>query len=408
MALNDRRIYHTEVSQNLKRRMFMGLEPSSQKVMGLNKALGDERSGHKYLYRKKNFKTGKWDYYYKTPEGKIVVNQEKPAHGATEFEKPYGTGAKKEQADPKVGTVKNIATAMGFASVEKVEHQSDGSVHVHGKNKKGQSVGARIPADMMKIAMGEEEKPEPKKDIDQETQEIMDIEKELGRAEKPEQKKKPGFHSIARVKETPHGRITMEVRRLKNSDESIDKKDAEDFESVAMSLKEGNNRSAKYSYNNMDTLARDNFVEIYTNNYKDTEAVGELATKLNIEFNRDAIKRAYGVDIKQKSQDKPESGKPIPPAEMSKLKKTIWDKHPSSFSKKPESFEDAVTGHPISADAETSQKLGRLKTFKMNSVPQVNPEGASETDLYIIENKGKKYLVDPQGYDYPRYMAEIK
>lgn len=78
MAHNERKIYVTEVAQNLGKRVFLGLENSSQ--MQLQKALGTgglggkERPGHKYI--KREWKDGKWLYWYKDAQGKLVAGKE--------------------------------------------------------------------------------------------------------------------------------------------------------------------------------------------------------------------------------------------------------------------------------------------------------------------------------------------
>ena len=88
---------------------FEHIIATNLKTPELNKALGDERTGHKYLKRIKNPKTGKWDYIYKEGEGPQSKKQE---------ETPKEKIPAKEESKA-VPTLDNLATeASKYKSAE--------------------------------------------------------------------------------------------------------------------------------------------------------------------------------------------------------------------------------------------------------------------------------------------------
>ena len=55
---------------------------------------------------------------------------------------------------------------------------------------------------------------------------------------------------------------------------------------------------------------------------------------------------------------------------------------------------------------EEKHYLDKLPVHKMNEVPTYNPDKTE--DNYVIESSnGDKYLVDTQGFDYPRYITKL-
>ena len=77
MEHTKRNVTATEVAVNLGRRTLMGLDSMSMcKALGTGNLGGKERPGHKYI--KREWKDGKWLYWYRTASGKMVTG-EKPA-----------------------------------------------------------------------------------------------------------------------------------------------------------------------------------------------------------------------------------------------------------------------------------------------------------------------------------------
>jgi len=84
-------------------------------------------------------------------------------------------------------------------------------------------------------------------------------------------------------------------------------------------------------------------------------------------------------------------------------------KNNGEFDHKPQTGSELnkqVKGVTSVSSEEEKSYIDSLPIHKMDEVPKVNPDKTE--DNYVIETSdGTKYLVDTQGYDYPRYMTKL-
>ena len=80
--------------------------------------------------------------------------------------------------------------------------------------------------------------------------------------------------------------ISRRINDLRKSADHVDRDDGDTFSIILNEMNRGNLRTARSLYNKMDTAAREDFVENYTENYINEGKIKKLEKKLKIKFNR--------------------------------------------------------------------------------------------------------------------------
>ena len=116
------------------------------------------------------------------------------------------------------------------------------------------------------------------------------------------------------------------------------------------------------------------------------------------------VKEQEAKDSK-KAEKKEEGNKDKMLNEYGVHKGYIELKNNGKFDRKPYELGD-LTAVTTVKSKEAQSYIDSLPIHKMDDVPKVNPDMTE--DNYVIETSdGTKYLVDTQGYDYPRHMTKL-
>ena len=79
--------------------------------------------------------------------------------------------------------------------------------------------------------------------------------------------------------------VLKHIAKLRRSRTKIYREDAEDMQDVLDELRKRKYKEARRIFWNMDTVVRDDFTRLYTDNYKNKRIVRELGKKLKIHWN---------------------------------------------------------------------------------------------------------------------------
>lgn len=138
-----------------------------------------------------------------------------------------------------------------------------------------------------------------------------------------------------------------------------------------------------------------------------SEMKAAVATEMKSQGDK-LVKEQEGKDTKA-TEKKEEGNKDKMLNEYGVHKGIISLKNNGHFTPDPQ-FGDKISKEVTDTTSVSSEEekayLSKLPVHKMDEVPKKNPDGLE--DNYVIETSdGTKYLVDTQGYDYPRYMTKL-